>query len=106
LDSIFALMTETSTLFGAIAVVGVLIYLGVLGVDPSHHLPRLLTGYICGGALVLLGELAFYFGAAYELPLVLTGRYSFDPLHMEWLGVGAVALVVGALTVRQAFLRR
>ncbi|HEU0027248.1 MAG TPA: hypothetical protein VFQ25_09045 [Ktedonobacterales bacterium] len=106
MDSIFALMSYNSTLIGAIAAVGVLAYLGVLGIDPSHALPRLLTGYICGTALVLLGGLAFYFGAAYVLPLVLTGRYGFDTLHLEWIGVGVIALIVGALTVRQAFLRR
>jgi hypothetical protein len=106
LDNLFTLMTDNSTLFAAIAAVGALAYLGVLAIDPSHPLPRLLTGYICGVALILIGVLAFYFGAAYELPLFFSGRYNFDALHMEWMGLGAIALIVGALTVRQAFLRR
>lgn len=106
MDTIFTRMNYNSTLVGAIAAVGVLAYLGVLAIDPSHPLPRLLTGYICGAALILLGGLALSFGLEYELPLVIAGNYNFDTLHTEWFGLGVTAMAVGVLAVRQAFLRR
>jgi hypothetical protein len=98
-------MIDNTTLFGAILVVGVLAYVGSIAFDPSHPLPRLIVGYLCGTALILIGAGSFYFGAAFELPLVTSGVYFFDPLHMEWLGLGLVALFVGAMIVRQAYTR-
>ena len=98
-------MFYNSTVFGAILVVGALAYLGTLAFDPSQPLPRLIAGYLCGTALVLIGAGSFYFGAAFLLPLALSGVYFFDMLHMEWLGLGLVAIIVGALIMRQSFRR-
>ena len=100
------LMFYNSTLFGAILAVGALAYLGAVAFDPTHPLPRLIAGYVCGAALVLIGAGSFYFGAAFELPLAFSGVYFFESLHMEWLGLGLVAMLVGVVIMRQAYLRR
>lgn len=99
-------MMYNTTLFGAILAVGVLSYLGTVAFDPTHPLPRLIAGYICGTTLVLIGALGLYYGASFELPLLINGAYFFETLHMEWLGLGLVALIVGVLIMRQAYYRQ
>jgi|SRR5579859_1448563 len=99
-------MYNNSTLFGAILAIGVLAYLGALAFDPAHPLPRLIAGYVCGAALVLIGAGSFYFGAAFELPLAFSGVYFFESLHMEWLGLGVLAMLIGVVIMRQAYLRQ
>ncbi len=99
-------MISNTTLFGAILTVGALVYLGALAIDPTHPLLRLIVGYICGAALILIGVAGIYYGGSFELPLLYEGAYFFEPLHMLWFGLGVVALVVGTLIVRQAYYRR
>lgn len=99
-------MTYSSTLFGAILAVGVLSFLGTVAFDPMHPAPRVIAGYVCGAALILIGAFGMYYGASYELPLVLQGAYVFETFHMEWLGLGLISIVVGALILRQAYLRQ
>ncbi len=99
-------MISSTTLFGAILMAGSLVYLGTLAIDPVHPLLRVIVGYICGAALILIGVAGSFYGASFELPLLYEGAYYFDPFHMLWFGLGVVSLVVGALIVRQAFYRR
>ncbi len=99
-------MIYNATLFGAILLVGALSYLGTIAFDPTHPLPRLIAGYICGSALVLIGVAGIYYGASFELPLLLSGAYFFETQRMEWLGLGFLALIIGALIVRQSYHRQ
>lgn len=105
MENISAAMSNNSTLFGAIMLVGALAYLGALAFDPTYALARLIAGYLCGAALVLIGAGALYYGLAYEAPLIFIGAYQLDPMRMQWIGVGILALIAGALVVRQAFRR-
>ena len=95
-----------STLFLAIIVVGALAYLGTVAFDPTHPTPRVIAGYFCGAVLVFIGLGSLYYGAAYEIPLIFDKVYLFETIHMEWLGLGAMAFIVGILCMRQAFNRR
>jgi hypothetical protein len=95
-----------STLFLAIILVGALAYMGTIAFDPTHPAPRLIAGYLCGIALVFIGLGSLYYGAAFELPLIFDKVYLFETIHMEWLGLGAMAFIVGLLCMRQAFNRR
>lgn len=105
MDIITSTMDNDSTLFGAILLVGALVYLGALAIDPTHPLLRLIAGYACGATLVLIGAGALYYGLSFELPLMLIGAYTFNVLRMEWIGLGVLALIVGMLVVRQSFRR-
>lgn len=105
MENLSAAMSSDATLFGAIMVVGALAYLGALAFDPSYALARLIAGYLCGAALVVIGAGALYYGLAYEAPLIFIGVYQLDAMRMEWIGVGALALIAGVLVVRQAFRR-
>ncbi len=100
------LMLDNSALLGAVLVVGALSYIGALAFDPAYQAPRVIAGYVCGAALLLIGAAGMYYGASFELPLVLQGAYFFEASHMEWLGLGLISTVVGALLIRQAYLRQ
>lgn len=93
---------HSSTLFSTIVIVGVLAYLGAIAFDPTHPAPRIIAGYVCGFTMLVIGLVGLYYGASFEAPLALQGAYVFNPLRMEWIAVGALAVVVGFLLVRQA----
>lgn len=102
MDGLFS----TSSLFLAVIAVGGLTYLGTVAFDPTHPMPRLIAGYVCGWALTLLGVGGLLFAAQFELPLLLQGLYYIDAFHLEWLGIGFLALIVGIVLIRQAYRRR
>lgn len=99
-------MLTNTTLFLAIILVGALAYLGTVAFDPTHPTPRLIAGYFCGIVLTLIGLGSLYYGAAFEFPLIFDKFYYFDSVHMEWIGLGAMAFIVGVLCMRQAYYRR
>ncbi|MGH2505450.1 MAG: hypothetical protein ACRDID_23310 [Ktedonobacterales bacterium] len=98
-------MYQSSTLLETTIFVGVLAYIGTAAISPSNIALRRLVGYLAGGLMVVVGVFSFYFGAAKLLTLLFAHIYTFDAFHIEWAFLGAVAIVVGMLLVRQAFRR-
>ncbi len=105
MDAITSLMYYNSTLLGVIVLVGALSYIGANTISPENVLLRRFVGYLTGSILILIGVLGFYFGAAKEVILIYTHAYTFDLFRLEWTFVGAVAIVIGILLVRQSFRR-
>jgi hypothetical protein len=105
MDVFNTLMQSNSTVFGAIILIGLLAYLGTNVVDPSHAALRRMVGYLSGTSLVLIGVLALYFGGSRELLLYGAHVYTLDTLGVEWVALGAVALIVGAGIVGYSFRR-
>ena len=105
MDAITSLMYEPSTLVGSIILVGVLAYLGTTAISPSNVVLRRIVGYFTGGIMVIIGVFALYFGASKLLTLLFAHIYIMDVQRLEWSFVGAVALIVGLLLVRQSFRR-
>ena len=99
-------MLSNSTLFLTIIAVGGLVYLGTVAFDPTHPTPRVISGYVCGSALTLIGAISLAVVIQFYLPLLLQGVSLFEVLHMEWLGLGLMAFIVGIVIVRQAYRRR
>jgi uncharacterized membrane protein len=66
---------------------------------------RRLIGYLSGGLLVIVGVFSFYFGASKLLILLFNHIYLFDSFRIEWAFLGAIAIIVGMLLVRQSFRR-
>lgn len=105
MDTITAFMYQGSTLLEAIILVGVLAYIGTAVISPSNFVLRRMVGYLSGGILVIIGVFSFYFGASKLLVLLFNHIYLFDSARIEWTFLGAIAIVVGLLLVRQAFRR-
>jgi hypothetical protein len=105
MDLINSLMYQNSTLLGAIILIGGLAYVGTNVISPSNITTRRIVGYWTGTLLVLIGAYAFYFGASKEFTLVYAHIYLFDRYRLEWMFIGLLALVVGALLVRQSYRR-
>ncbi len=103
LDAINALMYQSSTLIGAVILIGALAYIGANAISPSNILLRRLVGYLTAIALLLIGGYSFYFGASKEVTLFYEHIYDFDLFRLEWMLVGALALVAGLLIARQSY---
>lgn len=105
MDTITAFMYQSSTLLGTIIFVGALAYIGTAAISPSNIVLRRIVGYLAGGILVIVGVFSFYFGASKLLILLFNHIYLFDSFRIEWTFLGAIAIIVGLLLVRQAFRR-
>lgn len=100
-----ALMARQTTLVVVAIFVGVFAYLGANVITPEAALLRRVVGYLTGVPLIFVGLYSIIFGAGPQLTLLELGVYQADVFHLEWVFVGVVASVVGALLVRQAFRR-
>lgn len=103
MDTITSVMYSNSTLIGAVIAIGVLAYIGSNGISATHIWLRRMVAYASGIVLVVLGALAFYFGASKLLLLIYVKDFQFDIFRVEWTVIGALALVAGFALVRQAY---
>jgi hypothetical protein len=95
-----------TTIIIVLLLVAALTFLGAVVFDPLPSKLRMFCGYLCAGLLILIGLGGLYVGCSFEVPLVFQGIYIFDPISMGWIAIGAIALVVGAIILRQTYVHR